>query len=68
LKNKSFLMKKLALPFIIIAIIIGIYEQSKDKPNLYIIIAVIIVFMYAMMILSAKTPSKYEDEIEDDNE
>jgi uncharacterized membrane protein len=61
-------MKKLALPFIIIAIIIGIYEQSKEKPNLYIIIAVIIVFMYAMMKLSAKTPSKYEDEIEDDNE
>jgi lipopolysaccharide export LptBFGC system permease protein LptF len=61
-------MKKLALPFIIIAIIIGIYEQSKEKPNLYIIIAVIIVFMYSMMKLSAKTPSKYEDEIEDDNE
>jgi uncharacterized membrane protein len=61
-------MKKLALPFVIVAIIIGIYEQSKEKPNLYIVIAVIVVFMYGMMKLSAKTPSKHQDEIEKDNE
>jgi uncharacterized membrane protein len=61
-------MKKLALPFIIVAVIIGIYEQSKEKPNIYVVITVIIVFMYGMMKLSAKTPSKHQDEIESDDE
>jgi hypothetical protein len=61
-------MKKLILPLMIIAIAVGIYEESQKKPNLYIMIAVIVVFMYGMMQLSAKTPSKHKEEIEEKEE
>lgn len=57
-------MKKLALPFIIIAIIIGVYEYSKAKPNIYVIILVIILFMFGMFQLNSKIPSKFSDEEE----
>ena len=60
----------------IVAIIIGLYEQTKAKPNIYILIITIVVFMYGMMQLSAKTlhndNHKVVDETienkEDDNE
>ena len=55
-------MKKLLWPFMIVAIIVGLFEQSKDKPNVYILSGAIAVFMYGMMQLSAKTPSKHQDE------
>jgi len=52
----------------IVAIGIGLYEQSKAQPNLYIMIVAIVIFMYGMMRLSAKTPSKHsETEEENDN-
>lgn len=52
----------------ILAIGIGLYEQSKAQPNLYIMIVAIVIFMYGMMRLSAKTPSKHsETEEENDN-
>lgn len=51
----------------ILAIGVGLYEQTKDKPNLYIMIFAIIIFMYGMMRLSAKTPSKNSETEEDDN-
>jgi hypothetical protein len=59
-------MKKLLLPIMIIAIIIAFYEQSLDKKNVYISVVAIAVFMFGMMKLSAKTPSKNQDK-EDDN-
>lgn len=58
-------MKKLVLPFMLVAIIVGLFEQSKDKPNIYILCGTILVFMYGMMQLSAKTPSKNQEENED---
>ena len=58
-------MKKLVLPFVFVAIIVGLFEQSKDKPNIYILSAAIAVFMYGMMHLSSKTPSKNQEEKED---
>jgi Na+/H+-dicarboxylate symporter len=66
-------MKKLVVPIMFIAIIVGIYEQTQAKPNIYIIIAAVVVFMYGMMQLSARTPSKHidtdnENEEEDANE
>ena len=54
-----------------LAIVAGLFEQTKDKPNVYIEIVALVVFMYGMMRLSAKTPSKHielENEEEDDNE
>ena len=59
-------MKKLLLPIMIIAILIAFYEQSLDKKNVYISVVAIAVFMFGMMKLSAKTPSKNQDK-EDDN-
>ncbi len=58
-------MKKLVLPFMFVAIIVGLFEQSKDKPNIYILCVAIVVFMYGMMQLSAKTPSKNQEDKED---
>lgn len=61
-------MKKLALPFMFVAIIVGLFEQSNDKPNIYILCAAIVVFIYGMIQLSAKTPSKNQEENEDNVE
>ena len=59
-------MKKLLLPIMIIAILIAFYEQSLENKNVYISVIAIAVFMFGMMKLSAKTPSKNQDK-EDDN-
>ena len=58
-------MKKFLLPIMIIAIVIAFYEQSLEKKNVYILIVAIAVFMFGMMKLSAKTPSKNQDKEED---
>ncbi len=55
-------MKKLLIPLMFIAIIVGLFEQSKDKPNIYILCAAVAVFMYGMMNLSSKVPSKHKEE------
>ena len=60
-------MKKLLIPFVFVAIIVGLFEQSKDKPNIYILCGAVAVFMYGMMQLSAKIPSKHQDEKEEDD-
>ncbi|RRJ91393.1 hypothetical protein [Flavobacterium macacae] len=62
-------MKKLFIPIMIIAIGVALYEQSKSSPNIYIMIVAIVLFMYGMMRLTAKVPSKNEENSEeDDNE
>jgi hypothetical protein len=55
-------MKKLLIPVMLVAIIVGLFEQSKDKPNIYILCAAVAVFMYGMMQLSSKIPSKNQRE------
>ena len=60
-------MKKLVIPFTLVAIIVGLYEQSKEKPNVYILCIAIAIFMYGVMRLSAKTPSKNQEENEQDD-
>ena len=60
-------MKKLVIPFTLVAIIVGLYEQSKAKPNIYILCIAIVIFMYGIMKLSAKTPSKNQEEREEDD-
>ncbi len=51
-------MKKIIVPIMIIAILLAFYEQSKDDGNKYIMIIAFVIFMYGMLRLSAKTPSK----------
>lgn len=58
-------MKKLVIPFTLVAIIVGLYEQSKAKPNVYILCITIVVFMYGVMKVSAKIPSKNKEEKEE---
>ena len=59
-------MKKFLIPIMIIAIIIALYEQVKAEKNVYVMVVAIVVFMFGMMQLSAKTPSKNQDK-EDEN-
>ena len=54
-------MKKILIPIMIVAIIFALYEQSKNNPNVYIMIFSLVVFMFGMMRLSAKTPSKNQE-------
>ena len=42
----------------IAAIIIAFYEQSQEDSSPYIMIVAFVVFMFGMMRLSSKTPSK----------
>lgn len=59
-------MKKVYVPIMALAGVFALYEQSKPQPNIYIMIAAIIIFMYGMMRLTAKVPSKNEDNSNDD--
>ena len=51
-------MKKLLLPIMAIAIFFAFLEYSKPKPNLYIVIISMVVFMIGMIKLMSKVPSK----------
>jgi predicted branched-subunit amino acid permease len=55
-------MKKLLIPLMFVAILVGLFEQSKDKPNICILCAAVAVFMFGMMNLSSKIPSKTQRE------
>ncbi|WP_026729263.1 hypothetical protein [Flavobacterium denitrificans] len=61
-------MKTFKILIMILAIGVALYEQVSDKKNIYIMIVAIVVFMYGMMQLSAKTPSKNQDKDEQDAE
>ena len=60
-------MKKLFIPIMIIAGGAALYEQSKASPNIYIMIGAIILFMYGMMRLTSKVPSKTENNSDEDD-
>ena len=51
-----------------IAIGVALYEQAKPEENVYLMVIAIVIFMYGMMRLSAKTPSKNQDKEEKDVE
>ncbi|WP_416857953.1 hypothetical protein [Flavobacterium sp. ZT3R25] len=59
-------MKKFLIPIMIIAIIIALYEQVKADKNVYVMVVAVVIFMFGMMQLSAKTPSKNQDK-DDEN-
>jgi len=63
-KMKTF-MKILMILLVIAAILVGLYEQGKDQPNLYVMSATIVVFMFAAMKLGGKIPSKNRDKEDD---
>ena len=52
----------------LVAIVFGLYEQTKDKPNIYILCGAVAVFMFGMMQLSSKVPSKNQEENEKEEE
>ncbi len=59
-------MKKIVIPILILAILVALYEQLSAQENVYIMVIAIVVFMFGMMRLSAKTPSKNQQKEEND--
>ena len=59
-------MKKFIIPIMILAILVAMFEQGQVQKNVYVQVVAIVVFMFGMMRLSAKTPSKNQDK-EDEN-
>ncbi len=59
-------MKRFLIPVMIVAIIVALYEQSSNESNVYVTVTAIAVFMFGMMQLSAKTPSKNQDKEDQD--
>lgn len=57
-------MKKVFLLIMVLAIGVGIYEQAQDQPNVFKLIAAMVLLMFGLMKLSEKIPSK---ESENDN-
>ncbi len=52
------MMKKLLIPILLIAFFVAFWNQNSEKPNLYITIIAVLIFMFGMMKLSAKVPPK----------
>jgi len=61
-------MKTFKILIMILAISVAIYEQVSEEKNIYIMVIAIVVFMYGMMQLSAKIPSKNQHKEEEDDE
>ncbi|ABQ05535.1 MULTISPECIES: hypothetical protein [Flavobacterium] len=59
-------MKTFKIIIMILAISVALYEQVSDQKNIYVMVIAIAVFMYGMMQLSAKTPSKNQEKEEQD--
>lgn len=58
-------MKKIVIPILILAILVVLYEQRSAQKNVYIMVIAIVIFMFGMMRLSSKTPSKNQEKEED---
>lgn len=61
-------MKKIVIPIMLIAIGVAFYEQTTNDKNVYVGVIAIAVFMFGMMQLSAKTPSKNQEKEKEDVE
>ena len=59
-------MKKFIIPIMVVAILVALFEQVSAEKNVYIMVIAIVIFMMGMMRLSSKTPSKNQDNNEDD--
>ncbi len=49
----------------LIAIVVAFYEQTSAEKNVYVTVVAMAVFMFGMMRLSAKTPSKNQEKDEE---
>ncbi len=49
----------------LIAIAVAFYEQTTTDKNVYVTVIAMAIFMFGMMRLSAKTPSKNQDKEEE---
>jgi hypothetical protein len=58
-------MKKIIYSLAIIAVIIGIYEETKPTPNKFIMLGCMLFLFFGLYQLMKKIPSKNQDE---DNE
>lgn len=58
-------MKKIVIPIMLIAIAVAFYEQTTTDKNVYVTVIAMAIFMFGMMRLSAKTPSKNQDKEEE---
>ena len=58
-------MQKILIPIVSIAILVALYEQLNADTNVYVMVIAIVVFMFGMMRLSSKTPSKNQEKEED---
>lgn len=54
-------MKKWILPLMLIAFVIAFANQRSEKPNVFVTVLAVVIFMYGMMQLSANTSSKNQD-------
>ena len=61
-------MKTFKILIMLLAISVALYEQVSGKKNIYIMVIAIVIFMYGMMRLSAKTPSKNQEKEEENAE
>ncbi|UFH35260.1 hypothetical protein [Flavobacterium acetivorans] len=59
-------MKKIVILIMLLAILIAFFEQVSAEKNVYVTVVAIVVFMFGMMRLSAKTPSKNQEKEEKD--
>jgi L-cystine uptake protein TcyP (sodium:dicarboxylate symporter family) len=58
-------MKKIVIPIMIIAILVALYEQLNARKNVCVMVVAIVFFMFGMLRLSSKTPSKNQEKEED---
>ncbi|MGK4568731.1 hypothetical protein [Flavobacterium sp. 3HN19-14] len=59
-------MKKFLIPLMVVSGFFGVYEQSKDQPNIYIVCGCIVVFMISLMQFGSKLPSNHKEKDNDD--
>ena len=55
-------MNKLIIPLMAVSIFIAFYEQNEEKSNPVITALAVVAFVFGMIKLSAKTPSKNTEE------
>jgi len=54
-------MKKFIILIMALSIGVAFYEQTSAEKNVYVMVIAIVIFMMGMMRLSSKTPSKNEE-------
>ncbi len=66
MKPENEMMQKFVILIMVLAIGVAFYEQTSADKNIYVMVIAIVIFMMGMMRLSSKTPSKNQDNNEDD--